>query len=283
MQSVAVIGVVVAAAAGLALAGSDGGCSLFGVPAFALAGVLAFAVQWLAFVPAYRAQTEHYFDLTGSLTYITLVLFALTVGGDGRSLLLAVLVLAWALRLGTFLFQRVSESGGDRRFEKIKPDFWQFLMTWTLQGLWVFVTLAPALAAMTSTRQIPLGAFAVAGVALWLTGFLIEVLADAQKRRFRKDPRNAQRFITKGLWAWSRHPNYFGEIVLWCGVALISLPALQGWQLLTLLSPLFVYVLLTRISGIRMLDAQARRRWGDDPEYQAYRRRTSRLLPRPPG
>jgi len=269
-------------AAALALAGSDGGLEVGGVPAFALAGAIAITVQWLAFVPSFLRQTEHYFDLTGSLTYIALALFGLGVGADGRSLLLALLVCLWAVRLGTFLFRRVRSAGGDRRFDRIKPDFWQFLMTWTLQGLWVFVTLAPALAAMTAERHLPLDGYAVAGVAVWITGFALEVVADGQKRRFRSQPQNEGRFIQTGLWSWSQHPNYFGEIVLWCGVLLVSLPVLSGWQWVTLGSPLFVYVLLTRISGVRLLDAQADRRWGDDPAYQAYRRRTSTLVPWPP-
>ncbi|HEY5647698.1 MAG TPA: DUF1295 domain-containing protein [Pseudomonadales bacterium] len=266
----------------LGLAGAQGGTTVAGLPAFLVAGMLAFAVQWLAFIPAWIGKTEHYFDLTGSLTYISLVLVGLWVAADARALLLAALVLVWALRLGSFLFTRVKAAGGDRRFDRIKSDFWQFLMTWTLQGLWVFVTLAPALAVMTSGRQEPLGVLAVLGATVWLAGFLIESIADAQKRRFRGVPANAQRFISSGLWAWSQHPNYFGEILLWTGVAIICLPVLEGWQMLTLVSPLFVYVLLTRISGIRMLDNQARKRWGNDPDYLAYRARTSRLLPLPP-
>ncbi len=282
LPSLAVIALVLAVAIVWAVAGSDGGVVIADLPAFAWAGVIAFAIQWLVFVPSFLKQTEHYFDLTGSVTFIMLALFGLRVGDDDRSLLLACLVAVWAGRLGSFLFVRVRESGGDRRFDRIKPDFWQFLMTWTLQGLWVFVTLGPALAAMTSTHRPPLGAAAAAGVVIWVVGFVVEVTADAQKRRFRKDPANAGRFVTGGLWDWSQHPNYFGEIVLWCGITLVSLPALQGWQHLTLAAPLFVFVLLTRISGIRMLDAQANRRWGADEAYQAYRRRTSRLVPRPP-
>lgn len=284
------LGIVAAliVAAGLALAGSSGGERVAGVPAFVLCGVLAFAIQWLAFVPAYLRKTEHYFDLTGSVTYVLLAAFGLWVGYDARAALLAVLVWVWAIRLGSFLFARVRESGGDGRFDRIKTDLGQFLLTWTLQGLWVFVTLAPALAAMTGGDPRPLGAFALLGALLWLTGFVIEVVADAQKTRFRRKPENRERFISSGLWAWSQHPNYFGEILLWCGIAIIALPVLGGraegavpWQYATLISPLFVYVLLTRISGIRMLDARARRRWGDDPAYQAYVRRTPRLWPRP--
>jgi steroid 5-alpha reductase family enzyme len=155
-------------------------------------------------------------------------------------------------------------------------------MTWTLQGLWVLLTLSCGLAAMTTAHPEPLGAVAGAGAALFLLGFTIEAVADHQKRRFRQDPAHEGRFITTGLWAWSRHPNYFGEIVLWTGIALVALPALDGWQHATLVSPVFVFVLLTRISGIPLLEARAEKRWGDDPEFRAYTERTPKLVPRPP-
>ena len=113
-------------------------------------------------------------------------------------------------------------------------------------------------------------------------GFSIEIVADRQKSAFRADPANAGRFISSGLWAWSRHPNYFGEIVLWFGIAILAWPALAGWQLATLVSPLFVYVLLTKGSGIPPLETRAEERWGDDPAYRAYVERTPVLWPRPP-
>ena len=115
-----------------------------------------------------------------------------------------------------------------------------------------------------------------------IVGFAFEVVADEQKRRFRKDGANSNRFIQSGLWAWSQHPNYFGEILLWVGIAVIAFPVLQGWQYATLISPLFVWLLLTKISGVRMLDASAKRRWGEDTDYQKYRETTPTLIPRPP-
>jgi steroid 5-alpha reductase family enzyme len=282
LRSVVGITVALAIAGGMAVAGSSDGLSVAGMPAFALTAVLIFAVQWLAFIPAYLSQSERYFDLIGSLTYISVAAFAVTVKGDARSALLAAMIAIWALRLGSFLFLRIRDAGFDRRFDRIKPFFFRFLMTWTLQGLWVLITAGAALAAMTSRESPPLGPLAFAGATLWLAGFVVEVVADSQKRRFRRDPANSDRFIQHGLWAWSRHPNYFGEISLWCGVALVALPALQGWQLATLISPLFVYLLLTRISGIPALESHARRRWGEDPEWRLYRASTPALFPRPP-
>ena len=155
-------------------------------------------------------------------------------------------------------------------------------MAWTLQGLWVFLTLAAALGAMTSAQRGPLGLAGFVGLAVWAVGFAIEVVSDRQKRAFRSNPANSGRFITTGLWAWSRHPNYFGEIVLWLGIALIALPSLSGWQYVTLISPLFVFLLITRVSGIPPLESRAEERWGDEPELVAYKARTPVLIPRPP-
>jgi steroid 5-alpha reductase family enzyme len=273
-----------ALAAALVWAGSQNGMSRGGIPLLACCGALAFALNWAAFVPAYLAQTERYFDLMGSATYVVLTGVALAGGepSNPRALLLAMLVSIWALRLGSFLFRRIRTDGSDGRFDRLKPSFSRFLTTWTLQGLWVVMTLGCALAAMTSLDATPLGWTAVAGTALWLAGFAIEVVADHQKRRFRHQAGSTGSFIAQGLWAWARHPNYFGEIALWTGIALISLPALSGWQHATLVSPLFVYVLLTRISGIPLLEARGLMRWGDDPAYLAYLERTPRLIPWPP-
>lgn len=282
----AVIAILIAllVAAAVAWAGSQGGVSIVGVPLFTLAAVVAFAIQWAVFVPSYRQQTEHWYDLTGSLTYLSIVIGTLLLVGrfDLRSLVIVGLVTIWAARLGSFLYRRVQKAGSDSRFDEIKPCFVSFLMAWTLQGLWVFLTLAAALAAMTASTAPPLGVIGVIGILVWMFGFAIEAIADAQKQRFRKDPANKGRFIHSGLWAWSRHPNYFGEITLWFGIALIALPALSGWQYVTLISPLFVYLLIVFISGIPMLESRADERWGDDPSYRDYKARTPVLFPRPP-
>jgi len=283
-QALVALPLIVVIGAAIMWAGSQGGREAAGWPVFTLCGIAAFAINWVVFVPSQLARTERFFDLTGSLTYLTLIGVALLAGGaaDPRALLLAGLVALWAIRLGSFLFLRISRDGHDGRFDEIKPSLPRFLMTWTLQGLWVLLTLSCALAAMTAAEPTPLGAAALLGTALFAAGFTIEVVADRQKTRFRADTVNRQRFIRSGLWAWSRHPNYFGEIVLWIGIALIALPTLEGWRWATLVSPLFVYVLLTRISGIPMLEARGKKRWGDDPEYAAYRAKTPVLFPRPP-
>ena len=279
------LGAIVAVVVGLAIgaAGSQGSILWHDLPLFMVCGALAYAVQWIVFVPSFIAHTEHYFDLTGSLTYLSVIALAWFAGsGDPRATVIAILVVVWALRLGSFLFVRVKQDGSDGRFDELKFSLPRFLMTWTLQGLWVFITLAAALAAMTTARSTPMGVVAMLGVVLWIAGFAIEAIADAQKRAFKKRAENHGRFITTGLWAWSRHPNYFGEITLWLGIALIAAETLEGWRWVTMISPVFVYVLLNFISGVPLLESRGKKRWGDDAQYQAYKARTPVLIPRPP-
>ena len=276
--------VVIIIAALVALAGSQGGSTIGGLPVFALCVIVAFVIQWVAFVPAYLLQTERFFDLTGGLTYITVAVVAVLFSDapDARSYLLLAMVVIWAVRLASYLFLRIRKAGADTRFDAIKPSFPRFLNTWTLQGLWVTLTLSAALAAITTTERVGLGTVSAIGLLVWVVGIGLEVVADAQKSRFRADPANKGRFIHTGLWSWSRHPNYFGEILLWVGVAIVALPVLRGWQWVTLISPVFVALLLLRVSGVPLLEKAADEKWGGQLDYEAYKHRTSLLVPRPP-
>ena len=266
----------------VALAGSQGGSKVGEIPVFALSVGLAFLIQWLAFIPAFRFQTEKFFDLTGSSTYISVVSIAalLSAGLDARSILLWALVVIWATRLGTFLFRRIRKAGKDDRFDELKPSFIRFLNVWTIQGLWVTFTMAAALIAITSSNHKPLDIFAIIGLVVWIIGFSIEVAADAQKSRFNANPENKGKFINTGLWSRSRHPNYFGEIVLWIGVAIIAVPVLKGWQWIAIISPIFVTLLLTRVSGIPLLEKKADQKWGGQEDYEEYKKNTPVLIPR---
>ncbi len=275
----------VAIGVGVAWAGGRGSFLIDEIPIFWLAVASAYLIQWIVFVIAYLQKSEKFFDLTGSLTYITItaVTVLLLPRIDQRAVLLLVLVVVWATRLGTFLFTRIMKAGKDERFDEIKVSFSSFLLTWTLQGLWVTFTAAAALAAITATVQRPLSWSAAIGFVVWAFGYFVELIADAQKSAFKANPQNEGEFIRSGLWAWSRHPNYFGEIVLWIGVAIIALPVLRGWALLTLISPVWVIIQLTLISGIPMLEKKADRRWGNREDYQAYKKNTPVLIPVPPG
>ena len=283
LKSIIAIVVVLFISGGLAVAGSQGSVYVPRVPLFAICASIGFVLHWLVFIPGFIYQTEHYFDLTGSISYIASVTVAAVLHPNLylRWLIICVLIFIWAARLGSFLFIRVKKAGQDRRFTEMKTRFWRYLLTWTLGGAWVFITTAAGLAAITSMTQRPLGIWIILGILLWTTGFSIEVIADRQKTRFRKDPENSENFITTGLWNYSRHPNYFGEIILWLGIAVIAFPTLVGWQFLTLISPFFVTFLLIKISGVRLLEEGGKKRWGDDPAYRKYLATTSVLVPLP--
>jgi steroid 5-alpha reductase family enzyme len=270
-----------ALAATIALSGSSGTWNQYDTPPILVGAGVAILVQWAVFVFAWRRQSEHFFDLTGSATFISVVLIVAFLSKSALGPLdiaLAAAVIAWALRLGAFLVSRVRSVGSDTRFEAIKRKFLWFLMTWTLQGVWVVATASVALAVVGDGQAQPIGVVEFVGLFLWLAGLCIEVVADEQKRRFRL--KGTEAFIRTGLWSKSRHPNYFGETLLWSGLALAACPSLNGWQLITMVSPVFVWALLIKISGAPMLEAKADRRFGDDPEYVAYKKATPLLIPR---
>ena len=242
--------------------------------------ILAFLIQWIAFIPAYVFQTEKFYDLTGSLTYLSVVWYSLYLASNGfmnvnaANITVVVFISLWAVRLGSFLFMRIHKDGEDKRFRTIKPSATQFFMTWTLQGLWVSLCSMCALTAISSDSGVVINTLFYIGLSLFVIGFSTEVIADNQKSKFRSLPENRDKFITTGLWAKSRHPNYFGEIVLWTGIAVMSFSSLDGWQYLTLISPIFTYILLVYVSGVRMLEARSDIKWSEDKAYQSYKSST---------
>jgi len=244
--------------------------------------LLVYIIQWVAFIPAYIFQTEKFFDLTGSITYSSVFIYCiyLTTSGDLNwgSLVISILVILWAGRLGTFLFTRIAKDGEDKRFRTIKPDIAQFFMTWTLQGMWVSLCSLCAITGIASETGIIVNNIFYIGLVMFIGGFAIEIVADQQKSAFRAIPENRNKFITSGLWSKSRHPNYFGEITLWTGVAVMSFSSLSGIEYLTLISPIFTYLLLVKISGVRMLEGRGQKTWGNDEDYIAYMNNTPMVM-----
>ena len=242
--------------------------------------LLIFCIQWVTFIPAFIFQTEKFYDLTGSITYLTAVFYTLYVTGSNNlsDLIIVGCVAVWAIRLGSFLFMRIHKAGEDRRFRTIKPNFTRFLMTWTLQGMWVSMCLLCVLTALSSYSGVVMNSIFFIGLLIFILGLSIEIIADYQKTVFRRKIENKDKFITTGLWSLSRHPNYFGEILLWTGIAIMSISSLQGLQYITLISPIFVYVLLVYISGVRILEAQAEKKWGHLDSFKEYIKNTPRLF-----
>ena len=269
----------------VAIAASVDGVFFSGIPIILLCAIVSFLTHWMIAAPSLITSSEKYFDFTGMVATLLVVLtamFALLSSGAQvsiRSVFVASFVSVWTLRLGIFLYKSIVKVGEDTRFRDIKKSLPKFLMTWTLSALWVFLTTVNAITLIALNPLEPIGIFFIMGALLWLLGFGFEVIADRQKKYFSEQPKNEGRFITQGLWSVSRHPNYFGEIILWAGIAIISLPFLSGWQYVTLVSPVFVFLLLTRISGLPFLEDKAEKKWGEDKDYIEYKKRTPILVP----
>ena len=251
-----------------------------GINAFTFILIVAVLLQIIFFIPSFLLKTEKYYDLVGSLTYITSVSLAY-FSVENKTMIDSIIyfyIIVWASRLGIYLFRRVRTVGKDVRFDKAKKHFFWFLQYWIGQALWVALTACAAIIAILSPEDDTLPVLAMFGMALWLSGFTIESIADYQKRAFRKENNPREAFIHSGLWARSRHPNYFGEITLWIGIAVIALNTLTGIEYMTLISPVFVYILLTRMSGINMLERIADERYGHLEEYIEYKEKTPVLI-----
>ncbi len=270
----------------IAIGGSQNGAQYNGYPILFICLIISFVLHWIAFIPAYLARTEKFYDIAGTVAYLSVLATAsyLTVISSNnnlqlRSIIVIILVLIWALRLGLFLFVRVLKAGEDRRFREVKQNFSKFLVWWSVSALWVFLTAANALTMIINNVSFTDDFYFYFGLSLWLIGFSFEAIADEQKRRFKSDKKNKDAFISTGLWGLSRHPNYFGEILLWIGMAVIALPTLVGWQYVTLISPIFIYFLLTRVSGVNLLEDRANQKWGGTEEYESYVKKTPVLIP----
>lgn len=258
------------------------------------------AVQFACFVVAAALQTELFFDVSASLTYILCILLSFRSGSkDHRQRVNTLLVITWAVRLGSFLLLRILKDGRDRRFDKVRTNPRAFFIFWAVQALWILVTALPVYIinskdvssatnqaptnSTSSTPAIrkPIGLREVAGWSLWIFGFTIEAMADMQKNRFKANPGNAGRWIDTGLWSLAQHPNYFGEMCMWWGIFASCSSELQGLELTSIVSPMFVTYLLLGVSGVPLLRKASLKRWGHLPEYRTYLARTRLLLPLP--
>ena len=270
----------------VSLASSQNGVSYNNYPISIICMALSFIIHWLVFIPSYFYKTEKFYDITGTVAYLSILLTTayLTNLVDDKGILLRsiisiIFVMIWAIRLGIFLFKRVIKVGEDKRFEHAKKSFSKFLMFFNISALWVFLTIVNVLTMIINNSDSVTDLFFIIGVSIAIIGFIIEVVADMQKRKFRTNISNKGQFISSGLWSISRHPNYFGEMMIWVGMSFVTIPILIGWQFITLISPIFVIFLLTKVSGINLLEASANDKWGADKNYQDYKDKTSVLIP----
>ena len=265
----------------IAIASSHNVIDTNNIPITLVCFLITFLIHYIVFIPSFIFKTERFFDITGSITFLSVIFYIFYNRNledfNYSGIILLVLIGLWTLRLGLFLFYRVIKDGKDKRFDELKTNFLKFMTVWTMSGTWVFITASPAIAALSSNKINDNLIFITIGSLLWVLGFIIEVISDRQKRKFKK--KNNDGYITSGLWAYSRHPNYVGEIMLWTGITIISFPSLEGFQLITLISPVFVYLLLTKVSGLNILEENADKKWGKEQAYRDYKNNTPLLFP----
>lgn len=270
----------------IAYAISDNSLLINDVPVIYYCIAISYLIHWIVFIPSYLQKTEKFYDFTGMIAYLSIIGFALyqkkQILGiiDFDSMLIGILISVWTLRLGMFLFYRVFKVGEDDRFEAVKTSASRFFIWFTVSGLWVSLTSIAAINILTTKIDHNNYYFVYLGALVWLFGFLFEVISDYQKMKFKNIPDNKNKFIDTGLWSLSRHPNYFGEIILWIGVFIITLPSISGIDYITIISPIFVYFLLNKISGINLLEIKAQKRWGKLDSYKEYRSKTPQLIPK---
>ncbi len=265
----------------LSFLGSNVVSTIQSINSFSFLLLLSVIIQVIFFIPSFILKTEKLYDLIGSTTYIIVITIAyLSVNTKtATDTILFLFIVLWGTRLGTYLFRRIQRDSEDVRFEKAKRNFFWFLQYWMGQALWVSITSCAAVISILNTEPNTLGINGIIGILIWLIGFSFEVIADFQKNNFKKAENTNDKFISDGLWSISRHPNYFGEITLWIGIYIISYNSFTGYEYLSIVSPIFVYILLTRMSGINMLEKIADERYGNIDSYIEYKNNTPILIP----
>jgi steroid 5-alpha reductase family enzyme len=253
------------------------------VTAIVLSFVVALAVNGAFFAVAAARRTDVVTDLSYSLTFALLAIILLFMGArEPVQLVASLLVLLWAIRLGGYLFRRILRMKVDHRFDGMRDEPLRFARFWLLQAITVAVVMLPVSYLLDRDHPPGFGAWAAAGAAVWLAGLLIEAVADAQKSAFRAKQENRGRFIASGLWRHSRHPNYFGEMLVWWGLFIYAVPVLHDAAFAVVAGPVFITLLLLFVSGIPLVERSADEKYGDDPAYRDYKRRASILVPLPP-
>jgi steroid 5-alpha reductase family enzyme len=243
---------------------------------------ISLIIQAVFFAFAAALKTDKVTDLSYGLSFVAIALVLWSWGDRSAvpQLVLAGMVVIWGLRLAGYLLFRIIHMGRDARFDGVRENFVRFLRFWTFQGIAVWVIMLPVIVWFTATAV--WSTMMTVGVALWAVGFVFETVADAQKFAAKSRPGGGNRWMETGLWRYSRHPNYFGELLVWWGIFVFVTGDLAGWQWLSIIGPLAITFLLLKVTGIPTLEASAANKWGQTPDYQAYVRRTSRLIPRPP-
>jgi steroid 5-alpha reductase family enzyme len=244
---------------------------------------ISLLINIIIFVIAFILKSDKFTDITYALTFILLTVIALFQNEYNMfKIILAFLIFVWAIRLGGFLFIRINYFKKDKRFDGIRDNFFKFLGFFLLQGITVWVVLISTLL-FFNINNISINFIFYIGIIIWIKGFLFETISDYQKFNFIKRNIDKNNFINKGLWKYSRHPNYYGEILCWVGIFIITSYTLYLSNIYHLIfgfiSPLFIYFLLRYFSGIPILEKNSDKRFKGNKEYLKYKENTPMLIP----
>lgn len=243
--------------------------------------ITSFALQMLFFAFASAQKTDKLTDLSYGLTFVVIA-FLTWITNNSASFthtLLFLMIAFWGIRLGGFLFIRILKTGKDKRFDGVRNNFLKFARFWFLQALSVPIILSPSVVMLSSKSVLPFGLFQILGLIIFLIGLIVETVSDWQKFVFKNNPKNKDKWIQSGIWKYSRHPNYFGEMTLWWGIFIYCLPYLSGWQYLSIIGPVFITILLLFVSGIPPLEKSYAQRYKGNKEYEKYKKSTRLLIP----
>ncbi len=246
--------------------------------------ILSLVINLSFFTVALSLKTDKVTDLSYSLSFVVMAPLLLLSRGRGYSLiqvLAAMAIILWGIRLGSYLFFRILKTGKDERFDDKRNNPKRLAGFWILQTLAVWIIMLPFSFYLTQRSSETASVLIPAGFAVYLMGLVIESVSDYQKYAFKKRKENRGKWMDRGLWAISRHPNYFGEILVWWGLFLVTIPHLSGFRYLSVVGPVFITFLLLFVSGIPLLEKSADRKYGSHPGYQDYKHRTSLLIPLP--
>ncbi len=246
--------------------------------------IFSFAFNLVGFLLGYSFRSDKFTDISYALTFSAIALFGfLSSDKTPVQWIVTAVILLWAYRIGSYLFKRINFMGRDKRFDEMRDDFVKFGGFWLLQAVTVWLVMFPPSLLYGVESSTNVTALTLVGAGISVFGILFEGIADLQKFKFISDPNNKGKWISSGLWKYSRHPNYFGEIMMWIGIYLICIEWLTKTEVyLAAIGPASIIFMLLFVSGVPLLEKSADRKWGNKKEYRNYRDRTSILIPMPP-